>query len=80
MADLPDVPEDAEWYTPQEIAQIFRVDPKTVARWHKRGKFEEYGVSVAFTPGGHRRYNRKDIDRVYLDLNPSLKKPEDDAA
>lgn len=34
-----------------EVAGIFRVDPKTVARWAKAGKLE-----AKRTVGGHRRY------------------------
>jgi excisionase family DNA binding protein len=36
---------------PAEIAQIFRVDPKTVTRWAKSGK-----LKAIRTLGGHRRY------------------------
>lgn len=67
---LPNVPEDAEWYTTSEVATMFRVDPKTVARWHKRGKLAEHGVTVVFTPGNHKRYSKADIDRLWNQLNP----------
>lgn len=36
---------------PAEVAEIFRVDPKTVTRWAVAGKIE----SVR-SPGGHRRF------------------------
>lgn len=37
--------------TPGEVAQTFRVDPKTVTRWAKKGL-----LTPIRTPGGHRRY------------------------
>jgi excisionase family DNA binding protein len=45
--------------TPAEVAKRFRVDPKTVTRWAKRGK-----LSSIRTLGGHRRYHAEEIDRV----------------
>lgn len=36
---------------PEEVAQIFRVDPKTVTRWSKAGK-----LPAIRTLGGHRRF------------------------
>lgn len=40
-----------ELLTPTEVADLFRVDPKTVGRWADAG-----WISVVRTPGGHRRY------------------------
>lgn len=42
--------------TPGEVARIFRVDPKTVARWARQGK-----LSSIRTLGGHRRYKLSEI-------------------
>ena len=42
--------------TPAEVAEMFRVDPKTVARWAKSGY-----LSSARTPGGHRRYSEAEV-------------------
>jgi len=42
--------------TPAEVAQVFRVDPKTVTRWAKAGK-----LSSIRTLGGHRRYRRSEV-------------------
>lgn len=47
--------------TPAEVAEMFRVDPKTVARWAKAGK-----LSAARTLGGHRRYRELEV-RALLD-------------
>lgn len=48
-------------YTPAEVAAMFRVDPKTVARWAKAGKLR----SVR-TIGGHRRYRASDIEALLV--------------
>lgn len=39
--------------TPGEVAQLLRVDPKTVTRWAAAGK-----LPCITTPGGHRRFKR----------------------
>lgn len=46
--------------TPGEVAQLFRVDPKTVTRWAKAGKLHRI-----LTPGGHGRYRESEV-RVLL--------------
>ena len=42
--------------TPAEVAQLFRVDPKTVTRWADAGK-----ITAVRTLGGHRRYQREQV-------------------
>ncbi|GAA3441027.1 BldC family transcriptional regulator [Planomonospora venezuelensis] len=42
--------------TPQEVASLFRVDPKTVTRWAKAGKLQSIR-----TLGGHRRYYEDEV-------------------
>lgn len=42
--------------TPAEVAELFRVDPKTVTRWAKAGK-----LNSIRTLGGHRRYREVEI-------------------
>lgn len=42
--------------TPGEVAEMFRVDPKTVTRWAAAGR-----VPSIRTPGGHRRFRESDI-------------------
>lgn len=42
--------------TPSEVANLFRVDPKTVTRWAKAGK-----LSSIRTLGGHRRYRESEV-------------------
>lgn len=53
------VPAVEDLLTPGEVARLFRVDPKTVARWEKDGR-----LASVRTLGGHRRYPRGQIDRV----------------
>lgn len=42
--------------TPAEVAEAFRVDPRTVTRWAKAGK-----LSAIRTLGGHRRFREAEI-------------------
>ena len=42
--------------TPGEVAALFRVDPKTVARWAGDGR-----IGSIRTPGGHRRFRESEI-------------------
>jgi len=48
--------------TPGEVATLFRVDPKTVTRWAKAGKFPP--DSVIRTLGGHRRYKTSAVQAL----------------
>jgi predicted site-specific integrase-resolvase len=54
--------------TPREVAEIFRVDPKTVTRWAKAGRFDKFGDGVhepvVRTLGGHRRFNAAAVARA----------------
>lgn len=43
--------------TPGEVADAFRVDPKTVSRWAAAGK-----IRSLKTPGGHHRFYRNEIE------------------
>lgn len=45
--------------TPAEVAALFRVDTKTVARWADAGK-----ISQVKTLGGHRRFRVAEIRAV----------------
>jgi excisionase family DNA binding protein len=51
--------EPDELLTPSEVAAMFRVNPKTVTRWHRTGK-----VSAIRTLGGHRRFKASEIRRL----------------
>jgi excisionase family DNA binding protein len=45
--------------TPGEVAEIFRVDPKTVTRWAQSDR-----LPSIMTPGGHRRFWETDVVRA----------------
>ena len=47
---------DPALMTPGEVAALFRVDPKTVTKWARKGK-----LTCIRTLGGHRRYKTAEI-------------------
>lgn len=47
----------SELLTPAEVADAFRVSPKTVARWANSGL-----LPAMRTLGGHRRFRRADVE------------------
>lgn len=55
MSFLDKVADDA-LLTPAEVASLFRVSPKTVARWESAGK-----LRAVKTLGGHRRFHVADV-------------------
>jgi excisionase family DNA binding protein len=63
--------QDLELMTPGEVAALFRVDPKTVTKWARRGK-----LSPIRTLGGHRRYKTADI-RALLATTQVPEQPAD---
>lgn len=58
--------------TPAEVAAIFRVEPKTVTRWHQAGK-----VSSIRTLGGHRRYLEAEIRALAAGEVPEQRLPSE---
>lgn len=44
---------------PGEVAEVFRVDPKTVTRWAAAGR-----LSSIRTPGGHRRFRKSEVEAL----------------
>lgn len=53
--------------TPAEVAEMFRVDPKTVTRWAKAGK-----LSSIRTLGGHRRFRASEVNELMGIPSPRL--------
>ena len=51
--------------TPAEVAALFRVDPKTVARWAKTGK-----LTSLKTLGGHRRFHESEVRKLLGGAGP----------
>ena len=49
--------------TPAEVAELFRVNPKTVTRWARAGK-----ISAVRTLGGHRRFRASEIRRFLAEV------------
>ena len=45
-----------------QVAELFRVDPKTVTRWARDGK-----LPYLATPGGHRRFSERLIQQYMVD-------------
>ncbi|POM25160.1 Helix-turn-helix domain protein [Actinomadura rubteroloni] len=52
-------PKQPTLYTPSEVAQFFRVDPKTVTRWARTGTLNPITL-----PSGHRRYHATEIHEL----------------
>jgi excisionase family DNA binding protein len=50
--------------TPAEVAQLFRVNPKTVARWATTGH-----LGSIRTPGGHRRFRETEVSALFTALS-----------
>ncbi len=53
-------PEPESLLTPAEVAKIFRVGAKTVARWADEGK-----LTVVRTLGGHRRFRESEVKALF---------------
>jgi len=51
--------EHDELLRPREVATVFGVRTSTIARWAREGR-----LSAVFTPGGHRRYRRSDLQAL----------------
>ena len=67
------MPEAEPLLTPQEVATMFRVDPKTVTRWAKAGK-----LTSVRTLGGHRRYRENEVRALLADIpQQRAEKPAD---
>ena len=45
--------------TPSEVADMFRVNPKTVTRWARTGRLQ-----AIKTIGGHRRYRLSEVRKA----------------
>lgn len=64
---MPAGPESEALLTPSEVAELFRVDPKTVTRWAKAGK-----LSSIRTLGGHRRFRESEVRELIGAPKPQL--------
>src|SRR3954468_17221528 len=53
--------DDSEWLTLGQAARFLGVAQSTIRKWSDQGR-----VPAFYTPGGHRRYRRSDLD-VFLE-------------
>lgn len=53
---MPESAADDRLLTGPEVADLFRVDAKTVNRWAAEGR-----ITSIRTPGGHRRYREGEV-------------------
>ena len=56
--------------TPAEVAVLFRVSPKTVARWAQSGK-----LPAMRTLGGHRRFRASHVRAVLAEAETETAEP-----
>jgi len=64
MAPNDDLDAPDRLLTPSEVAQMFRVNPKTVTRWARAGK-----LTAIRTLGGHRRFRASEIERCLREMS-----------
>lgn len=57
--------DESNLYSSADVAKIFRVDVKTVGRWADRGEFEKRGIKIQYTIGGHRRFFKDEIHKLF---------------
>lgn len=60
--------------TTDDVARLFKVDPKTVTRWARGGQ-----LASVRTPGGHRRFSETQVRQFLADIqySPRLPKPRE---
>jgi excisionase family DNA binding protein len=63
MSQFDDLDAPERLLTPSEVAQLFRVNPKTVTRWARAGK-----LTAIRTLGGHRRFRASEIQRCLEEM------------
>jgi excisionase family DNA binding protein len=56
--------------TPGEVANLFRVDPKTVTRWATAGR-----IGSIRTPGGHRLFRESEVQALLHQLTTEATEP-----
>lgn len=56
-SNAPSVAQQTEWMTLGQAATFLGVAESTIKRWSDQNQLSTY-----FTPGGHRRYDRRDLE------------------
>ena len=59
-----------DYYTPNEVAQLFMVSPVTVRQWAQKGL-----LNAALTAGGHRRFLHQELIRFAVERGLTLNWP-----
>ncbi|MBI5462389.1 MAG: response regulator [Gammaproteobacteria bacterium] len=59
-----------DYFTPNEVAQLFMVSPVTVRQWAQKGL-----LNAALTAGGHRRFLHQELIRFALERGLTLNWP-----
>jgi excisionase family DNA binding protein len=62
--------DDSEWLTLGQAARFLGVAQSTIRKWSDQGR-----VPAFYTPGGHRRYRRSDLDS-FLDRSGPAGRPK----
>jgi len=64
-------PDDGEWLTLGQAAKFLGVAQSTIRKWSDGGQ-----VPTFYTPGGHRRYRRADLQQ-FLDRSGTARRPRE---
>jgi excisionase family DNA binding protein len=64
---------EREYMTPAEVARLLHVSPKTVVRWTNAGH-----IPAIVTLGGHRRFQRADIEALAAKMASQPETPTED--
>jgi excisionase family DNA binding protein len=63
--------EPTEWLTLGQAAKYLGVAQSTIRKWSDLGR-----VPAFYTPGGHRRFRRRDLDAFLDRSGPAVREPE----
>ena len=63
---------EPEWLTLGQAARFLGVAQSTIRKWSDDGK-----VAAFYTPGGHRRFRRADLEAFIADSRPAARRVPD---